>query len=159
MPNCVEQTFYECIIFSSQGYGANITIRCKNSIPANAEEASNLVFQAKFIPEDTSQEYLGLKIRIFDQDGEVWFLSESPLADYDRTPDITIPSEQNFTDYSINLSAYRNKDKQKFKKFKHDGNAWGGDLVPSFGKISRITFDLLPIGTRGELLLDNIRFE
>ena len=147
------------ITFDSQGYGANITFRCKGSVPANAENASYLVFKAKYIPIGASYNSVGLKIRIFDNDGEIWAIThrEGIIKDDFETQDIEIPKSDKLKDYRLDLKFYR--DERTQWKFDYDGNAKGGDLTPSFEKISRITFDFLPRGIEGVLILDDIRFE
>lgn len=146
-------------IFKSHGYGANITIRCKDSIPADSSKANFLYFHAQFIPEKKSEHrYLGLKIRIFDRDGEVWYVGTRGI-DYeygtDPKPDVEIPANLGIREYKFNLDMLL-----KFpKKFKHDGNALGGDKSPSLESVSRITFDLLPRSIEGVMIIDNIRFE
>lgn len=155
----VDRKHHLKINFKSHGYGANVTIRCKDSIPADASKANFLCFQAQFIPKPESEnKYLGMRIRIFDRDGEIWHIGTRGIdQEYgtDPKPDIEIPANLDKKEYKYNLDILLKYP----QKFKHDGNALGGDKEPSLESVSRITFDLLPRGIEGVLILDNVRFE
>lgn len=99
-----------------------------------------------------------MRIRIFDRDGEIWHIGTRGIDhEYgtDPKPDIEIPANLDKKEYKYNLDILLKYP----QKFKHDGNALGGDKEPSLESVSRITFDLLPRGIEGVLILDNVRFE